>query len=128
MNFFSQQEVIDTTKTFKSMHSFNERSKESARVRLSHPERIPVIVERGNTSVKMIDKRKYLVPKDLTIGQFIYVIRKRLDLSPDQAIFVFINNTLPTTSELMINEYNNKKDDDGFLYITYSGESTFGKN
>lgn len=42
------------------------------------------------------------------------------------AIFVFVNNTLPPASSLMSQIYNDHKDEDGFLYVTYSGESTFG--
>lgn len=44
-----------------------------------------------------IDKKKYLVPSDLTVGQFVYVIRKRIKLSPEKGIFIFINNVLPAT-------------------------------
>jgi GABA(A) receptor-associated protein len=41
--------------------------------------------------------RRYLVPSDLTVGQFVYVIRKRIKLSPEKAIFIFTNNVLPPT-------------------------------
>jgi GABA(A) receptor-associated protein len=40
---------------------------------------------------------RYLVPADLTVGQFVYVIRKRIKLTPEKAIFVFVRNVLPTT-------------------------------
>lgn len=40
---------------------------------------------------------RYLVPADLTVGQFVYVIRKRIKLSPEKAIFIFVNNVLPPT-------------------------------
>ena len=108
-------------------YSFEKRLSESTRIKEKFPNRVPVIVERGTNNIKDIDKKKYLVPTDITVGQFIYVIRKRIDLSADQALYLFVDDTLPTTSELMGIEYANKKDDDGFLYITYSGESTFGK-
>ena len=42
--------------------------------------------------------KKYLVPVDLTIGQFIYVIRNRIEVTPEQALFLFVNDTLPPTS------------------------------
>jgi len=70
--------------------------------------------------------RRYLVPCDLTVGQFVYVIRKRIKLSPDKAIFIFIDNVLPPTAALMSSIYDENKDEDGFLYVTYSGETTFG--
>jgi GABA(A) receptor-associated protein len=44
-----------------------------------------VIVERAPKSdIAEIDKKKYLVPMDLTVGQFVYVIRKRIKLSPEK--------------------------------------------
>lgn len=74
-----------------------------------------------------IDKKKYLVPSDLTVGQFVYVIRKRIKLSPEKAIFIFVDEVLPPTAALMSSIYEEHKDEDGFLYISYSGENTFGE-
>jgi Autophagy protein Atg8 ubiquitin like len=37
------------------------------------------------------------VPADLTVGQFVYVIRKRIKVSPEKAIFMFVKNVLPPT-------------------------------
>ena len=37
------------------------------------------------------------MPADLTVGQFVYVIRKRIKVSPEKAIFMFVKNTLPPT-------------------------------
>ena len=41
------------------------------------------------------------MPSDLTVGQFVYVIRKRIKLSPEKAIFIFTNNVLPPTGALL---------------------------
>lgn len=73
-----------------------------------------------------IDKKKYLVPADLTVGQFHYVIRKRIKLAPEKALFLFCSNSIPPNAALMSTVYEEQKDEDGFLYIQYSGESTFG--
>ena len=118
-----------STACFKDTQTFECRKNEANRVRSKYPNRIPVIVERANNcnEIEIIDKRKYLVPTDLTMGQFIYVIRKRLKtLSPEKALFVFVANIMPPTGENMAVLYQNNKDEDGFLYITYSGENTFG--
>lgn len=86
-----------------------------------------VICEKVEKSdIATIDKKKYLVPADLTVGQFVYVIRKRIKLSPEKAIFIFVDEVLPPTAALMSSVYEEHKDEDGFLYITYSGENTFG--
>ncbi|KAK7387755.1 hypothetical protein VNO78_22547 [Psophocarpus tetragonolobus] len=113
--------------SFKLEHPLERRQAESARIRDKYPDRIPVIVEKAERSdIPDIDKKKYLVPADLTVGQFVYVVRKRIKVSAEKAIFVFINNTLPPTAALMSSIYEENKDDDGFLYMTYSGENTFG--
>ncbi|GJD02075.1 putative microtubule associated protein 1A/1B [Colletotrichum higginsianum] len=88
---------------------------------------VQVICEKVEKSdIATIDKKKYLVPADLTVGQFVYVIRKRIKLSPEKAIFIFVDEVLPPTAALMSSIYEEHKDEDGFLYITYSGENTFG--
>ena len=103
------------------------RRSESDRIRAKYPDRVPVICERADRSdVPDIDKKKYLVPADLTVGQFIYVIRKRIKLPPEKAIFIFVDNVIPPTASLMSAGYEVQKDEDGFLYVTYSGENTFG--
>jgi hypothetical protein len=76
------------------------RKAEAARIRVKYPDRIPVISEKSeSSSIPDIDKKKYLVPSDLTMCQFVYVIRKRIKLPPDQAIFIFVNNTLPPSGK-----------------------------
>lgn len=75
------------------------RKAEAERIRQKYPDRIPVICEKVEKSdIPTIDKKKYLVPADLTVGQFVYVIRKRIKLSPEKAIFIFVNEILPPTA------------------------------
>ena len=86
-----------------------------------------VIVEKADKSdIPNIDKKKYLVPSDLTLSQLIFVIRRRIRVTPEKALFVFIKNTLPPNAALMSDLYAEHKDEDGFLYLLYSGENTFG--
>lgn len=115
---------------FKSEMSFEKRLEESTRVITKYPDRIPVICEKidskKNKDIPEIDKKKYLVPNDLTIGQFLYVVRSRIKLPSEKAIFLFIDGSIPSTSLMLSQLYQSKKDKDGFLYIEYSGENTFG--
>jgi len=106
---------------------FHHRVIESKRMREKYPERYPIIVTKGNgSSLPNIDKHKFLVPNDLTMGQFVTVIRKRIKLQNNETIFIFINNVLPPLTAPLSIIYEEHKKDDGFLYITYNGESTFG--
>ena len=104
---------------FKDEHPFEKRKAEAERIRQKYADRIPVICEKVEKSdIATIDKKKYLVPADLTVGQFVYVIRKRIKLSPEKAIFIFVDEVLPPTAALMSSIYEEHKDEDGFLYIT----------
>jgi GABA(A) receptor-associated protein len=80
------------------------------------------------SDITAIDKKKYLVPSDLTVGQFCYVIRKRIKLAPEKAIFIFVNEVLPPTAALMSSIYEEHKDEDGFLYITYLAPTSIEKS
>merc|ERR1712146_415482 len=113
---------------FKDEHTFEKRVEEADMIRKKHADRIPVICEKAEGSdIPEIDRKKYLVPQELTVGQFVYVVRKRLRLPPEKAIFIFVDGHLPSTgAALMSQMYKDYKDQDGFLYITYSGENTFG--
>ncbi|KAI8923278.1 autophagy protein Atg8 ubiquitin like protein [Entophlyctis helioformis] len=112
---------------FKDDHPFEKRKLEADRIKEKYPDRIPCIVEKAEKSdIPNIDKKKYLVPCDLTVGQFVWVIRKRIKISSEKAIFIFVNNVLPPASSLLSEVYAQHKDEDGFLYIVYSSENTFG--
>ena len=115
------------TQHFLSRSIAEKRKSEAERIRAKYPDRVPVICEKADRSdIPDIDKKKYLVPADLTVGQFHYVIRKRIKLAPEKALFLFCSNSIPPNAALMSTVYEEQKDEDGFLYIQYSGESTFG--
>jgi GABA(A) receptor-associated protein len=95
---------------------------ESNRLRSKFRDRIPVIVN----GVPALDKVKYLVPCELTFGGFMNIIRRRIKLNPNQALVGFVQGLLPPTSKLMSDIYHESCGEDGFLYVTYSLENTFG--
>lgn len=116
--------------SYKIKKTVSERKSESQRIKDKYPDRIPIICEKSlmknSSTIPNLDKTKYLVPKDLTIGQFIWVIRKRLKLEPSEALCLFANGHMMTSSSTMNVVYDNHKDVDGFLYLKYCNENTFG--
>uniref|UniRef100_A0A8C1DS49 GABA(A) receptor-associated protein like 2 n=1 Tax=Cyprinus carpio carpio TaxID=630221 RepID=A0A8C1DS49_CYPCA len=81
---------------FKEDHSLEHRCVESAKIRNKYPDRVPVIVEKvSGSQIVDIDKRKYLVPSDITVAQFMWIIRKRIQLPSEKAIFLFVDKTVP---------------------------------
>jgi GABA(A) receptor-associated protein len=107
--------------------TFQERLEESHKIKNKYPDRVPVICEKNpGSGLDMLDKRKYLVPNDLTATQFLFIIRKRLKLASEKGIFLFVNNMIAPSTNTMIELYNQYKDDDGFLYMNYTEENVFG--
>jgi GABA(A) receptor-associated protein len=115
-------------KTFKERIPFEKRKYEAGKIKDKYPDRVPVIVEKLKSSdIQEIDKNKYLVPKDLTVGQFIYIIRKRIKLNEDESMFLFFNENILAPNTSLIKEiYEEHKDLDNFLYGSYAKESVFG--
>jgi len=112
---------------FKDKFSPKSRELESSKILLKYPTRIPIIVEKQeNCKLKEINKNKYLVPRDMIMNQFIYVIRKRIELEPSESLFVMTANQLVSSNMTMGEIYEKYCEEDGFLYITYTSENTFG--
>jgi GABA(A) receptor-associated protein len=112
---------------FKEKYSFYERLRESLAIINKYNNKIPIIcVKPTKVKVPNISKTKFLVSRDLTVGQFIYIIRKFVDVNEGTALFIFINDFIPPNSACISDIYNIHKEQDGFLYITYTIESTFG--
>lgn len=117
---------------YKKNTSFEERKIKSQKLKELYPNRIPIIVEMSSSSANFSSfiqekhKIKYLVPNDLCMGQFVKILRDKMKIDKTTALFFFINNKLfPMTSPLYT-LYNEHADDDGFLYIEFCEENTFG--
>lgn len=107
---------------------FDERKLKASIILKQHPDRIPVVVECSEElqSIHPLKKNKFIVPFELTLAQFLFVIRKHMKLDPEYAIFVFINNKLHPVTSLVGTIYAQEKDEDGFMYMDVFQESTFG--
>ena len=109
---------------FQKDNAFSIRLAESIRIRNKYPDRIPVVIQPDFRI--SISKKKYLVSYDMTMGQFIYFIRSRIKLESHQSIVLLINDTVPSSSEIINIIYNRHKQKDGFLYINICLENIFG--
>ena len=108
-----------------------QRRKECNKILSQFPGKIPIICEKDpNSSIKDIDKNKYLIPNDLTVSQFNFMIRKRIEISQEAAFYLLANGRFSITGDSLLSEiYERYKDpEDGFLYIAYASELTWGKD
>ena len=105
-----------------------ERVKKSQFILEKYPDRVPLIIQpsKNDRDTYPIDKSKYITPRDLTLLQLQQIIRRRIRFPAEKALFMFINNKMYPITSMIGQVYDNNKDSDGFLYITYCQENTFG--
>ena len=94
-----------------------------------YPDKIPVIVDRGTKDAPAIAKHKYLIDSCNELVYLIMTIRRQVLVPKEDALFFFTesHSAIPMTM-LMGNLYATYKNSDGFLYIFYTRESTFGSS
>lgn len=104
---------------------FDERARDALRLRERHAERIPVICQPlvGHVALR---HRKYLIPPKVTAAQFLFIIRRKLNVGNEKALFLFVDETVPSASSTFRELYNTHRNLDGFLYLTYAEENVFG--
>ena len=112
---------------FKEIHNELSRKQESNKIIFKYPNKIPLIVEKhSDCLLNDITNKKYLVSKDMLMNQLIFIIRKRIELEPSESLFITINNQLCPSNSRIEDIYKEQADPDGFLYMTYTSENTFG--
>ena len=124
---------------FRKKYTIDKRKTECKRIREKNPNKIPIIIEKHENCKNndlILEKYKYLIDSDNTIGQILFIIRKHMKLPKEKALIFFIEElsldekqvkyVLPLQSRLMDEVYNECAHDDGFLYIVYTEENAFG--
>ena len=113
---------------YKQEKTFEQRNGEFQRISGKNPDKIPVICEKEEKSkLKKIEKTKFLIDKNLNLAQFSSIIRKRLEIEDKEALFFLVNGKISISGTVSMTDiYNKYKEKDGFLYIAYANEETWG--
>lgn len=93
-----------------------------------YPTYVPMILERGTMRLPNITRDKFLLSEGLTGAQLQYIVRRRLNMTSAEALFLLLESgrMIPPDAEVraLHNEFRNL--DDGFLYARYTTEDAFG--
>ena len=122
-----KKSVIDFNKLIFTDEENTIIRKEVDVIKEKYPNYIPIVVRPNDNKIRLI-KCKFLVGGDITIGQFLSILRRKMEnLKSSEAIYLFINNNLPTATSFLSTIYAENQDKNtGMLYITVCKENTFG--
>eukprot|EP00397_Hematodinium_sp_SG-2012_P033836 GEMP01036212.1.p1 GENE.GEMP01036212.1~~GEMP01036212.1.p1 ORF type:complete len:130 (+),score=21.12 GEMP01036212.1:119-508(+) len=110
---------------------FEKRANECKKILERYPNRIPVVCEaipNAKTTLPPLEKKKFLVPQKMVLGQFSVVIKNqlRVENSTVSLYFSLKDRSSPVSTTPLHNLYSRKKSEDGFLYLYFSEETAFG--
>ena len=93
-----------------------------------YPGRVPIVfTKKFRDPLDDLDKSRYLIPEDMSFGQVLCVLRKRLRLPPHKALFVISSHgRLISSSSFVGTIYEKEKSVDGYLRLMYASENAFG--
>ena len=96
--------------------SLEDRKKYAEKIIDENPTRVPILVKSDNGRLKIL-KNEFLVPKQLKIIHFIATLRRSINLDPENAIYLYVDNKLIKQDKYIGEVYENHKDNDLFLRI-----------
>lgn len=124
-----KKDINSNTNGIKKIKTIEIRKEEVLAIRNRFPTKIPIIVQRfcKETHLPHLDKSKFLVPQEITMSQFLTVIRNRMKVTSTQALYLLVNNRSMISLSLTLAEvYTEYCGPDGFLYVTYASQEVFG--
>jgi GABA(A) receptor-associated protein len=129
MNNLISNDTVEKAKEISEI-VFNEEQftkQHSDRIINKYLNRYPILLWTLGSNI-IIKKRKFIVPGNITIGQFLYVLRKQLiDFNSSDGLFLIVEGAgimLPSNQivEKIWKEYNVN----GFIRLALTKENTFG--
>jgi microtubule-associated protein 1 light chain len=123
-----KKSLIDFSKSELNQHEKRIIKKEVELIKEKYPTYIPILIKSKNNQIKLT-QYKYLVNEEVTISQFMTIIKKKILLKSYEGIYLFINNLIPKGSSSLNSLYKSHKDlETDMLIITVCKENTFGLN
>ena len=122
----SAQSQAQESGTFKRQHPFEARRMLSVKMKAVYPRHVPLIVERRSRQDPPLPKSRFLVAGEKRMGEILAQVKGEMTLRPTEALFFLVGEEMIRPGESAARLYERWGDDDGFLYLVYSREESFG--
>lgn len=125
----------------KKKYSLDERKDITRKILEKYEDKCPIYLSLDKEILSTINPifkkniNKYIVTSDLTMTQFLSILRKKINFSQNESLTLFveiyndkklINSILAPLTSSVASIYNNYKDEDGFVYLKVVKENVFG--
>jgi GABA(A) receptor-associated protein len=126
---------------FKKKYSLDERKNITIKILEKYEDKCPIYLSIDKQILSNIDSmfikniNRYIVTSNLTLTQFLSILRKKINFSQNESLTLFveiyndkkiINSILAPLTSSIGSIYNNYKDEDGFIYLNIVKENVFG--
>lgn len=114
--------------------TFEQRLWSASQLKIKYQDRVPVVVlpYKSYPVQRRMSQEKFLVPVDITVAQFLLILRKKMTLKPEETLFLFAESaggkkkSLLSATDTIGTVYDSCHEPDMFLYLVYSQEDAFG--
>ena len=113
-------------KEYKETYSKNERKLKARTVMSKYQGKLPLILLPDKRCDLNLPSAQYLVAGGMTVGNFIYALRRSLNLPQSKGLYLFLSDILPMLNSKMSELYQRFADEDGFLYFVFSDQEDKG--
>lgn len=97
------------------------------RMRQHYPGRVPLVATTtSSVSATTTTSFKFLAPEELQVSQFLYVLRKRMQVNANEALFLFCEGRVLSGNLTLLELDHTCRGSDGLVHVTVSTENTFG--
>jgi len=124
-----KEDEKDDDHNMKERNKSNKDEEKGKCVRERNPGRVPIILIplRQNTKPKL-SEIKFLVPESMSFSHFVSSVRRHLSMSSEIGLYFYVGNgkSMPITNSLMSDIDSQHQSKDGFVYVYYDLESSFG--
>uniref|UniRef100_A0A914DN69 Autophagy-related protein n=1 Tax=Acrobeloides nanus TaxID=290746 RepID=A0A914DN69_9BILA len=114
---------------YKQRIKFCCRRSEYFTIHQKYSDKIALIVEKFKSEKRLPDlvRCQFVVPRNTTVGQLQHIIRQKIGDNRNMPVYILVaNKELPSLTTTMASLHERFHDEDGFLYIAFSSEDSFG--
>ena len=105
--------------------TLEKRKEYSSELMQDNPLRVPILVKSEKSNLKL-KRYEYLVPKQLKMIHFTATLRKSMNLNPENAIYLYIDNHMIKQDRFVAEIYDQYKSEDDFLYMNVTDIPALG--